>query len=173
MRRGKFKVRSRNSMGILVLIVFLALIPIIICLTELREQHFIFQMICESIKEKPTGAGDVLGISILDTILSTISIAVSVWIGLNIYNVYKKEDIEKLLEQVEKSTEKMVYEGEKRKFLWSLEKGEYMYEICRYMCDQFETLEYIPMDVMKELTFSRKESIGYIMHMKTAVKKSA
>ena len=52
MRRGKFKVRSRNSMGILVLIVFLALIPIIICLTELREQHFIFQMICESIKEK-------------------------------------------------------------------------------------------------------------------------
>lgn len=87
MRRGKFKVRSRNSMGILVLIVFLALIPIIICLTELREQHFIFQMICESIKEKPTGAGDVLGISILDTILSTISIAVSVWIGLNIYNV--------------------------------------------------------------------------------------
>ena len=62
MRRGKFKVRSRNSMGILVLIVFLALIPIIICLTELREQHFIFQMICESIKEKPTGAGDVLGI---------------------------------------------------------------------------------------------------------------
>lgn len=101
MRRGKFKVRSRNSMGILVLIVFLALIPIIICLTELREQHFIFQMICESIKEKPTGAGDVLGISILDTILSTISIAVSVWIGLNIYNVYKKEDIEKLLEQVE------------------------------------------------------------------------
>ncbi len=60
MRRGKFKVRSRNSMGILVLIVFLALIPIIICLTELREQHFIFQMICESIKEKPTGAGDVL-----------------------------------------------------------------------------------------------------------------
>lgn len=156
MRRGKFKVRSRNSMGILVLIVFLALIPIIICLTELREQHFIFQMICESIKEKPTGAGDVLGISILDTILSTISIAVSVWIGLNIYNVYKKEDIEKLLEQVEKSTEKMVYEGEKRKFLWSLEKGEYMYEICRYMCDQFETLEYVPMDIMKELTFFEK-----------------
>lgn len=156
MRRGKFKVRSRNSMGILVLIVFLALIPIIICLTELREQHFIFQMICESIKEKPTGAGDVLGISILDTILSTISIAVSVWIGLNIYNVYKKEDIEKLLEQVEKSTEKMVYEGEKRKFLWSLEKGEYMYEICRYMCDQFETLEYIPMAIMKELTFFEK-----------------
>lgn len=156
MRRGKFKVRSKNSMGILVLIVFLALIPIIICLTELREQHFIFQMISQSIKEKQTGAGDVLGISILDTILSTISIAVSVWIGLNIYNVYKKEDIEKLLEQVEKSTEKMVYEGEKRKFLWSLEKGEYMYEICRYMCDQFETLEYIPMDVMKELTFFEK-----------------
>ena len=95
MRRGKFKVRSKNSMGILVLIVFLALIPIIICLTELREQHFIFQMISQSIKEKQTGAGDVLGISILDTILSTISIAVSVWIGLNIYNVYKKEDIEK------------------------------------------------------------------------------
>ena len=55
-------------MGILVLIVFLALIPIIICLTELREQHFIFQMISQSIKEKQTGAGDVLGISILDTV---------------------------------------------------------------------------------------------------------
>ena len=80
-------------------------------------------MISQSIKEKQTGAGDVLGISILDTILSTISIAVSVWIGLNIYNVYKKEDIEKLLEQVEKSTEKMVYEGEKRKFFMVSGKG--------------------------------------------------
>ena len=31
-----------------------------------------------------------------------------------------------------------------------------MYEICRYMCDQFETLEYVPMDIMKELTFFEK-----------------
>ena len=42
MRRGKFKVRSKNSMGILVLIVFLALIPIIICLTELERTTFYF-----------------------------------------------------------------------------------------------------------------------------------
>jgi len=58
-------------------------------------------MISQSIKEKQTGAGDVLGISILDTILSTISIAVSVWIGLNIYNVYKKEDIEKYVDSLQ------------------------------------------------------------------------
>lgn len=150
------KIEKKGNRRTGILFAFVIVIPIVICLAELGMQFAIVQMIKDAIATSPDAIGNTLGMSMLDSILSVISIAVSVWIGLNIYNVYKKEDTEEVLAKVENATSEMLYEGERRKFIWNVEKGEYMYEICRYLADQFELVENIPIETMTELTYFEK-----------------
>lgn len=144
---GREKKRRNN-----VLILFLIVVPILMCLMGMGMQYYIVLLINGSVEGTQLGANDAINTSVLDTIMSTISIAVSVWIGLNIYNVYKREDVDSALDKMQSSMDEMAYEGEKRKFIWQLEKGEYMYEINRYFCVEFEQEDSIPLDILSQLT---------------------
>lgn len=154
-KRKQYTKKTKNRRGILVL--FLIIVPIAMCLVGVGGQYYILAMIGEGAGDAKITVEDAVGSSMLDTIMSTISIAVSVWIGLNIYNVYKREDIDEALKKVEDFIAEMTYEGKRRKFLWQLEKGEYMYEICRYLSVEFEQENDIPLEIMERLTEFEKQ----------------
>ena len=75
------KIGKKGNRRTGILFAFVIIIPIVICLAELGMQFVIVQMIKDAIATSPDAIGNTLGMSMLDSILSVISIAVSVWIG--------------------------------------------------------------------------------------------
>ncbi|MGN0431101.1 MAG: tetratricopeptide repeat protein [Lachnospiraceae bacterium] len=146
-------IRSRKS----ILIFFLIIIPILMCFVSLGLQYHIFIMIGDRTTGAALDVSEAENISMLGTVMTTISIAVSVWIGLNIYNVYRKEDLDSALEIMQNSLDDLNYEGEKRKLIWQLERGEYMYEINKYFCIELEKENIIPCELIKELANFEKQ----------------
>ena len=148
----KIDVREKRYKRDRVLIFFLVVIPMVLCTVEVITQFFMYGLVKNMIDEGRISVENVTEISIMDTIMSLISIAVSVWIGLNIYNIYNKNDVETAVETVDIAINEVLYESQKRKFIWQLEKGEYMYEICEYFCKKFEKIDDIPFDILERIT---------------------
>ncbi len=147
MNKGQMR-RSKSG----ILIIFLIIVPIMMCVFNVLSHFYIFMMIKQITNNTNVTFDSIMETSMLDTVMSTISIAVSVWIGLNIYNVYKKEDIENLVNDANNAVDTMIFQSEKRKFMWYLEKGEYMYEISKYLYEKFDQADDIPLEIFKELT---------------------
>ena len=81
--------------------------------------------------------------------LSLIGIAVSVWIGLNLYNVLSKEELQKLLDTAEKAaqiTEQVHTETLRSKFRLAANNTE-----SRYFVSRLDELDTLPLDILKQL----------------------
>lgn len=82
-------------------------------------------------------------------ILSLIGIAISVWIGLNIYNVISKEELKVLLEQAEEAaniTAKVYTESLKSKFRLSFSD-----RTATYLITQLDSMDIFPDDVLEKV----------------------
>ena len=136
MRRKGYKILP------LIIIVILALMCMLYCI-------FNFQ-IFQEIKEKVTTEG-MISFKMMSDVINIMAIAVSVWIGLNIYNIYKKADIDNILEELKENNYRMNYEYQRRKFILQLERTEEWYEISEYFCRCFEHEDEIPLAVWDRL----------------------
>lgn len=82
-------------------------------------------------------------------VFTLIGVAISVWIGLNIYNALSKEELRDLLDQAERAseiTERVYTEVLKSKFRMSLLNTE-----SRYLADRLEIIERLPSEILEKL----------------------
>lgn len=95
--------------------------------------------------------------------LSLIGIAIAVWIGLNIYNVVSKEELNILLEQAEqaaKITQSVYTEVLKSKFRLSVHSSE-----TAYFADQLELIDQLPAEVLQDMiTLEDMFSLSYRLY---------
>jgi hypothetical protein len=75
---------------------------------------------------------------VINTGVEIIAIAVSVWIGLNIYNNCKESSMEKEIKELEIQNQNLVFQHEKMLFLKELEKTANNYEISNYFYVNFK-----------------------------------
>ena len=75
--------------------------------------------------------------------LAVITIAVSVWVGLNIYNNCKESYLEKQLEELKNKHLEVENEYHKQLFLKEVEQTESMYELSKYFFDAFRNNDQI------------------------------
>ncbi len=136
MRRKGYKILP------LIIIVILALMCMLYCIFNF--------LIFQEIKEKVTTEG-MISFKMMSDVINIMAIAVSVWIGLNIYNIYKKADIDNILEELKENNYRMNYEYQRRKFILQLERTEEWYEISEYFCRCFEHEDEIPLAVWDRL----------------------
>lgn len=128
--------KAKISKSSIILAVFTIVVPCILCLILLVPEMYYISRLNELIK---IGAvKEATELSIIETGLSILGIAVSVWIGLNIYNVIKKSEIDKEIEEIRKTNEKIAYSYERNKFISVLEKTKNLYEISEYFIRRFE-----------------------------------
>lgn len=85
----------------------------------------------------------------IENIIGIISLAVSVWLGLNLYEIYKKTDADNMIDKLEETNRNMVKEGLLRNFLMELQKTASLYEISDYFYNQFTGCDKIPDDLLK------------------------
>ncbi len=136
MRRKGYKILP------LIIIVILALMCMLYCIFNF--------LIFQEIKEKVTTEG-MISFKMMSDVINIMAIAVSVWIGLNIYNIYKKTDIDNILEELKENNYRMNYEYQRRKFILQLERTEEWYEISEYFGRCFEYEDEIPLAVWDRL----------------------
>ena len=126
---------KRKHTGI---IMFSCIVPLILCIVTL-----VFLI---AFRNTNSAEG-----SLLTSGLAIIAIAVSVWIGLNIYNVVSKQDIEDALDIMNK-IDVLFY---KNAFLNELEKTGLAYELSGYLYERFRSREFddtgIPYEELLEI----------------------
>lgn len=131
----------------------LIVIPILICLLCFfaNEKHIkeVYATVSLPLEEH-------MLFEMLNTVIAIIAIAVSVWIGLNIYNVYKKSDIDAEIRELQEKNIKTDREYQKRKFLYQLEKTERQYEGSKYLYNLFDHEMVIPSEIWNQLSIIEK-----------------
>lgn len=144
-RDEKSKIHIHRS-GVGILATYLIVIPIFLCLlcffANLKDTTETKAML--PLEEQAP-------LEMMNTVIAIISIAVSVWIGLNIYNVYKKSDIDGSIIELKANNLKMDQEYRKRKFLSQLEKTERRYEASEYLYKQFDYADDISLEIWEQL----------------------
>ena len=119
--KRKYEYKRRNTWGKLGLVVCATIIPLMLVVAILIMP--VYTEITYTASEQMESIG-----------LTTIGIAVSVWIGLNIYNVVSVNDLEKALLRLDKLEVLFM----RYCFMSELEKTKYIYEISGYLYDEFE-----------------------------------
>ena len=84
-------------------------------------------------------------------IISILSIAVSIWIGLNIYNVVNKEDIEDTVEKLHEEYERTASDNLKYNLLKYFDATKDRYEISQFFHEAFEDSEEYSTSLYKKL----------------------
>ena len=105
--------------------------------------NFIVSIISTLNGQKPTNDAG------LGLLLSIIGIAVTVWVGLNLYNIYSKQDLQKLLEQAERASSivsKMYTETLISKFRLSSKDGT-----ARFYASELSGLDPLPEKILEQL----------------------
>lgn len=83
--------------------------------------------------------------------LAILSIAVTVWVGLNIYNNLKETDVERKLEELQKANNKAVYDYKLKIFLSELQESEERHEITKIFLEFFRRKSDIEIDLLDKL----------------------
>lgn len=151
----KKKIKRKIPKSSNLLAVFTIIIPCVLCFFLLVPE--IYYAICIDKLVQAGTLNEMIEISILENGLSILGIAVSVWIGLNIYNVIKKSEIDEKIKRLGKANKKLSYAYKKILFLIELEKTKNRYEIAMYFIERFENDTTTPIDNFDKMaTFEKK-----------------
>ncbi len=105
-------------------------------MTEISE--LAIKSIGDDTVEKVSSLNGAFQLGLFNSGLTIIAIAVTVWIGLNIYNNFKESILEQQLKEVEHKYETLNREYQRVLFLMQLEKTESNYEASKYFYKKFK-----------------------------------
>lgn len=144
-KRKAYKSIFRN-IGNAILIISTIVIPTFICIWETQINNGNYTFLREYIERHSNEVttdfyATFTGIEILNSGIAVVGIAVSVWIGLNIYNNCKEKHFEQHIKALEIETKQLKKEYQKRVFLSYLERTRDMYELSEFFYDAFKIEE--------------------------------
>lgn len=145
----KNKRKESSNAGNKILVICSIAVPCIICIAQIVINEFNFKNMYIWAKENENyiGAENIFNNLIEDDFinsgLAVITIAVSVWVGLNIYNNCKESYLEKQLEELKNKHLEVENEYHKQLFLKEIEQTESMYELSKYFFDVFRNNDQI------------------------------
>lgn len=106
----------------------------------------------------------------ISLMISMLGVAVSVWVGLNIYNALSKEELNELLEQAERAS--AIVEDVYTEVLISKLRLLPADRIENYLAGRLSNMERLPCDILKQMIFLEdKFNYAYAMYVGRASQK--
>ena len=139
-----------------VLIICAVIVPCGICIAQIISNKMNYKYLYSLIQGQETGSdigkifNSLIEEDFINSGLAILAIAVSVWIGLNIYNNCKESYLERQLEQLKDKHLKVEKEYQKQIFLNEIEQTESMYELSHYFRKAFQNNEAVGKDDYEE-----------------------
>lgn len=161
-KKGKpvkqFKGKAYWDSAKMIVIVFSAIIPSCICIAVNINSCRRITKALRDMEMHATGTMDgAFQLSLFDTGISIIAIAVSVWVGLNIYNTCKESIWEKQLKNVAYENERLLCEYKRNLFYIQLEKTVNDYEVSKYLYKEISQQEDIDAEIFDDLVHIEKK----------------
>ncbi len=140
---------SRRKTEKIIIFVVVIVVLLIFGIGEIVVVYGLNKEIIDALKSNKMEIKEALEASMIENIIGILSLAVSVWLGLNLYEIYKKTDADNLIDKLEETNRNMVNEGILRMFLLELEKTASFYEISDCFYNEFSDCDKIPDDLLK------------------------
>lgn len=167
---AKVKILLKNNKIMLfslipsMIIIVLFIIEIIFCIFDIKVSYDVIHLLSnennfEKFAEEITYFRNNYDTQLIQSGISVISVAISVWIGLNIYNIVKKSDIDKL-EKTAKETRIEFDEFSRNYRQFNLMAIENVYisedRVCKYYVEEFKNSEMLDYKLTKTIVLFEK-----------------
>lgn len=152
----KFMQGKGENLKNYILIICAVIVPCGICVAQIIGNKINYKYLYLLVQGQETGSdtgkvySSLIEADFINSGLAILAIAVSVWIGLNIYNNCKESYLERQLEELKDKHLKVEKEYQKQIFLNEIEQTEGMYELSHYFRKAFQNSEAIGKDDYEE-----------------------